>query len=422
MGEKFFTLGIGFFVTVLLARYLGPEQFGIIAYALSMVALFATAGHMGLSGLVVREIVKKADLRSETLGTTIVLKFLGYALGFIALVIYALLYEERQSVEFWALLIVGSSLLFRPLSVIDFWFQAHVQARFTAIARSCALVIAAAVKVALVIIGAEVLMFAYAHLLEVVLAGIFLAILYRHSAALSLFSWRFNLGRAKELLSQGWMVLLGALFATVYLRIDQVMLKWFIGVEEVGVYAVAAKLSETWYFVPTAIVASLFPRLIKLKETDPQRYAHRLQQIFELLFAIALGVAIFMSFVSTPLVSLFFGEKYLASAPILAIHIWAALFIFMRAAFSKWILIEDALMFSLITQGFGAVANVGLNLLLIPHYAGYGAAIATLLSYAVASYFSLFFYKKSRPVFWMMSNAMLAPVRYPYRYLKGKIA
>jgi len=79
-------------------------------------------------------------------------------------------------------------------------------------------------------------------------------------------------------------------------------------------------------------------------------------------------------------------------------------------------------MFSLITQGFGALANVGLNLLLIPHYAGYGAAIATLLSYAVASYFALFFYKKSRPVFWMMSYAMLAPVRYPFRYLKGKFA
>jgi len=324
MGEKFFTLGIGFFVTVLMARYLGPEQFGIIAYALSMAALFATAGHMGLSGLVVREIVKKEDLREETLGTTIFLKFLGYALGYLLLVSYAFIYEDYQSIEFWALLIVGSSLLFRPLSVIDFWFQAHVQARFTAIARTGALLVAANVKVALVVLGAQVLMFAYAHLLEVVLAGIFLVLIYRRTASVSLFSWKLSIVRAKELLSQGWMVLLGSLFATVYLRIDQIMLKWYIGVEEVGIYAVAARLSEAWYFVPVAIVASLFPRLIKLKETDPQRYQYRLQQIFELLFVIALGVAIFMSFVSTPLISLFFGERYLASAPILAIHIWAA--------------------------------------------------------------------------------------------------
>ena len=65
----------------------------------------------------------------------------------------------------------------------------------------------------------------------------------------------------------------------------------------------------------------------------------------------------------------------------------------MRAAFSKWILIEDTLFFSLITQGLGALANVGLNLLLIPRQGGIGAAVATLLSYATASYFSLFFYK-----------------------------
>jgi O-antigen/teichoic acid export membrane protein len=200
------------------------------------------------------------------------------------------------------------------------------------------------------------------------------------------------------------------------------MLKWFVGAKEVGIYAVAATLSESWYFVPTAIVASLFPKLIDLKETDQKRFNYRLQQIFEILFVIALSVAVLMSFMGAPLIDLFFGQQYLASAPILAIHIWTALFIFMRAAFSKWILIEDALMFSLITQGFGALTNVGLNLLLIPRYGGYGAAVATLISYAMASYFSLFFYKKSRPVFWMMTKAMLSPVRYPLAYLKLKLS
>jgi len=422
IGEKVFTLCIGIFVTALLARFLGPELFGILAYALSMVAIFSTAGHMGLSGLVVREIVKKPEFRPEILGTTIVLKFFGYALGFCILVVYSFIYEEYQSVEFWILLIVGSSLFFQPLSVFDFWFQALVQSRLTAIARSSALILSAVFKIILVILGAEVVIFAYAYLLEVVLAGVFLLFLYQYSSEISLFSWRYSSSRAKVLLGQGWMVLCGALFATIYLRIDQVMLKWFVGVEEVGIYAVSAKLSETWYFVPTAIVASLFPRLIILKETDSYHYQLRLQQIFELLFVIALGVAILVSFLATPLISLFFGERYLASAPILAVHIWAAPFIFMRAAFSKWILIEHALMFSLITQGFGALANVVLNLLLIPHYAGYGAAFATLLSYAMASYFSLFFYKKSRPVFWMMTNAMMAPVRYPWRYIKGRFA
>ena len=135
---------------------------------------------------------------------------------------------------------------------------------------------------------------------------------------------------------------------------------------------------------------------------------------------LAFFVAILVSIFAFPLISLFFGEKYLSSADILTIHIWAALFIFLRAALSKWILIENILIFSLITQGFGAIANVGLNLLFIPHYHATGAAYATLLSYAMASYVALFFYKRTRPLFWMMSLAMLSPVRYIFVFAKRK--
>jgi O-antigen/teichoic acid export membrane protein len=422
MGEKLISLGVGFFITVLVARYLGPERYGILAYALSLTALFSSAGHMGLGGLVIREIVKKPDSRAETLGTSLVLKLFGYLGGFVALFIYALIFEKRQSLDYWILLVVASSLLFKPFDIIDFWFQAYIQAKYTAIARSASLLITAGFKVLLVLVSAELLFFAIANLLQSILAAWFLLLLFRTNADIPITTWSVNFARARALLSQGWVIFLGAIFATIYLKIDQIMLKWFVGAKEVGIYSVAATLSETWYFVPTAIVVSLFPKLIELKETDPERFDQRLQQIFELLFVLALSVAIFMSFMGAHLIKLFFGQQYLASAPILAIHIWAALFIFMRAAFSKWILIEDALMFSLITQGLGALANVGLNLLLIPRYGGYGAAIATLLSYATASYFSLFFYKKSRPVFWMMSKAILSPVRYPFAYLKLKLS
>lgn len=421
MGEKFIALGVGFFVTVLVARYLGPERYGVLAYALSLTTIFASAGHMGLSGLVVKEIVKKPDISAETLGTSLVLKLFGCLVGFVALLIYALIYEDRQSIEFWILLIVASSLWLKPFDVIDFWFQAHVQAKYTAIARSVSLLLTAVFKVLLVLIGAKLLFFAIANLLQSILAACFLLLLFRARANISITSWRASLARARELASQGWVIFLGAIFATIYLKLDQIMLKWFVGAEEVGIYSVAVTLSETWYFVPTALVASLFPTLIKLRETEPERFNQRLQQIFELLFVLALLVAVFMTFMGAPIISLFFGHQYLASAPILTIHIWAGLFIFMRAAFSQWILIEDALMFSLITQGFGALVNVGINLLLIPKYGGYGAAVATLISYAMASYFSLFFYKKTRPVFWMMTKAILSPVRFPFAYLKLKL-
>lgn len=399
-------------MTVLLARYLGPEKFGVLAYSFSLAALFGTAGHMGLSGLVVREIVKKPDLRAEILGTSFALKALGYTIGSLFLIIFASISEKSQTETFWILIIAAVSLLPQPVNIFDFWFQAHVQAKYTAIARSIGLLLSASIKVIFVLIGAELIFFAIANLLQAILTALVLIIIYHLTTTVPIASWSWSIKMAKELFDQGWMIFLGSIFAVMYLKIDQVMLKWLVGAEEVGVYAVAATLSEAWYFVPTAIVASIFPKLIKLHETNLALFKHRLQQVFDLLFLIALGVAIVITILADPLISLFFGQNYHNASPILTIHIWAALFIFMRAAFSKWILIENALVFSLITQGFGALINVVLNLLLIPRFSGKGAAMATLISYATASYFSLFFYKKTQSVFWMMSCSFFAPVRY----------
>ena len=88
----------------------------------------------------------------------------------------------------------------------------------------------------------------------------------------------------------------------------------------------------------------------------------------------------------------------------------------MRAAFSKWILIENALVFSLVTQGAGAVVNVALNYFMIPKFGVTGAAYATLLSYAFASFFSLALYPKTRPVFFMMVKSFL----FVFRYIKPR--
>lgn len=417
--ERVLGLGLAFLGTVIVARYLGPDDFGSLAYALSLVALFGAAGHMGLHGLVVREIVKLPDERAATLGTSALLKLLGMAIGYAVLVAYAWLYEGPGTAQFFIVLIAGLALLLQPLSVIDNWFQAFVQAKYAVLARASSQVLATGFLLVLALGGAGLIYFALAHLLQAVLAAIFLLIIFWIKSPIKPSKWVFSSNRAKCLLRQGWMIYLASVFAVVYLKVDIVMLRWFAGTTEAGQYAVAAQLSEAWYFVPSVIVASFFPKMINLREQDESLFYHRLQQLFDVLFVLALIVAISVTVIAPWLVVLLFGSDYAASASILMIHIWAALFIFMRAALSQWILIENVLYFSLLTQGFGALANVLLNWLLIPHFGGMGAAYATLISYATASFLALLFYRRSRVVFWQMTRAMLAPVRYPALLLKG---
>ena len=417
VAEKLFVMLLGFVATVVVARYLGPGDFGILAYATSLAALAGVAGHLGLDGLVVRELVKKPALHAEILGTAAVLKLGGILVGYLALLAYAAFYEGSGSGVFELIAIAGAALLFLPLNVIDNWFNALVQARYVAMARAAGALVFAGSILWLVLDGAGVVAFAVPYVLQALVAAVFLVMLFRVSSDTRLVEWRFDAGRARKLLSQGWVIYLASFFAVIYLKIDQVMLRWLAGSTEVGVYAIAARFSEIWYFIPTAIVASVFPDMIKLRESNESRFTHRLQQMFDGLAVLGMLIAIIVTFIAPWVIPLFLGPHYAASVPILVIHIWASVFIFMRAGLSKWILIENALYFSLLTQGLGAVSNIILNYFLIPLYGGEGAAWATLVSYAIASFIALLLYPRTRPIFWLMLNAMAAPVRYPFKLL-----
>ena len=407
MADKFLGLGVAFLITVVVARYLGPEEFGIYSYVISLVSLFAVAGHMGLAGLVVREIVSKPSDRGLILGTTFILKLTGMAIGYLALLVYGFYYEGVESVEFFLIAILGSTLLLRSVDTIDYWFQSFVQAKYVSISNLIGLFSSSIAKLLFVFGGFSLAYFVLANVLQVVILGLVLLFFYITKSDLRIREWSFSWVKVKELLGQGWLIYLGSIFAIINLKMDQVMLKWYQGAEQVGIYAVAAQISEAWYFIPTAIVASFFPKFIELREKNNEQYQVRLQQLFDILFLLALTVAVIVTFGGGLLINIFFGEQYEASAGILVVHIWAAIFIFMRALFSRWILMEDALVFSLITQGFGAVVNVILNYFWIQEYGALGAAYATLLSYAASSFIALLLYKKTRPVFWMMCKSIV---------------
>jgi O-antigen/teichoic acid export membrane protein len=412
MGEKVFTMGLAMVVSIFVARYLGPEKFGILSYAVSLSSLFAIATHMGLSGLAVRELVNHPDEHNELMGTFFGIKFFGGAIAMVTYLGFVFWTSESYNIEFWVLLLVSGTILLKPFEVFDYWFQAEVKAKYSSIVRSISTFVLSMLKMAFVIIAAHLLAFASVYLLQAFLVAGLFGYFFWKEAHVSIGNWKFSIKRARELMGQGWMIMLGAIFAMVYLKIDQVMLRWLVDAEEVGIYSVAAKLSEAWYFMPTAIVASLFPKLLELKKSDEGQFKKRLQQLFDMLYGIALALAILITFISGPVIDFLYGVEFSKAAVILSIHIWAGIFIFMRAAFSKWILVEDAITFSMFTQGAGALVNVLLNFVFIPMYTGTGAAIATIISYATASYFSLLFYKKTRPIFFMMTKSLLSPFRY----------
>ena len=406
ISETLLRLVISFFTTILLARYLGPDEFGVFSYSLSLIGLFQVFGHLGLSGLIIRELVSNRNYENKILGTSLFLKLGGYVLAIILLFIFTLFTEEYNSDTFWISTILSLTFLFRPFEVLDFWFKSHLLAKYNFQAKALALVIGSIIKVCLIFLSSSLIFFAFANLIEALLIASGLIFFFFKLFRSKKIKIKFSFKIAKQLMVNGWKVFAGSIFAILYLKIDQIMLKWHLGSEAVGIYSVASRISEVWYFVPSAILVSFFPKLINLKKENSSLYQDRIQQLFDSMFIIAFIISILINISAKPLITFLFGESYITSIPILIIHIWASIFIFMREVFSKWLLIENFLEFSIITQGIGAISNIALNIWLIPIYGIKGAAFATLISYSFASYFSLFIFKKTRPIFFMMTKAI----------------
>jgi O-antigen/teichoic acid export membrane protein len=412
--DKFSSMFATFALTIIIARYYGPEEFGIYAYAISIAAIVSSAGHMGLNGLIVRELVQDKENNDRILSTVFILKSLVFCLAYLCVAIYAYIFESYNQDTYISLMVASLVILFLPFDVFDYWFQAQVKSKYTALSRVVSQLTAFILKLTLVLSGFSIL---YVLAINIFQSAIFalLLICFYFKVNGNVITPKYDHRFAVSMLKQGFPIYLGAIFAMVYLKIDQVMIKWMLSSEDVGYYAVASQLSEAWYFIPTAIVSSYFPKFIHLRKISEREFNNKFQSLLDILFWIAVIVALIVTFTSEHIISLLFGDRYLISSSVLSIHIWAAVFIFMRSAFSRWILIENALFFSMFTQGAGALMNIGCNYYMIPIWGIEGAAYATLISYASASFFSLYIYKKTRHVFYMMINTLTCP----FRVLKG---
>jgi PST family polysaccharide transporter len=412
--DKFSSLVAGFLVGAWVARYLGPAQYGLYNYALAFEALFVPIAGLGLANIIVREIVRAPEDKNTILGTAFVLQFIASLLTFALITGIAYLLRPDDALMRWLIAIVAGQLVFRAVSnTLDCWFQSQIQSKYAVWSRSIALVLIALIKLTLILIKAPLIAFAWATLAQVVFFTVGVAVFYHvHGQAVS--AWRGSMRHARQLLGDSWPLILSGLAIVVYMKIGQLMLGDMMGDEALGVYSAAARLSELWYFIPMAVATSVFPAIVRSREKQTEQvYRKRLQAFYDVMAGIAYVIVIPCALFASPLVTLVFGPDYVEAGPILTVHIWSFIFVSLGVARSQWLIAENMTRFSMFATILGAVVSVGLNYLLIPRYAGLGAAWATLISYAVSGYLSSMLSVRLWSVLAQLSFSLLTPFRLP---------
>ncbi|MCK5266689.1 MAG: flippase, partial [Spirochaetes bacterium] len=294
-------------------------------------------------------------------------------------------------------------------NVIDFNFQAEVKSKFVVYAHLVQLVASSITKLIFVWLTAPLVWFACVFLFDAVVHAVGLTAMYLKNTG-RIWYWKWRWETAKELLRDSWPLILSGMVISIYMKIDQVMIKEMLGAEQVGHYAAAVRLSEAWYFVPMAITSSVFPAIINAKKQSEKLYYQRLQKLYDLMVWLALAIALPTTFLAPWVIRVLYGDAFLPAAGVLSIHIWAGVFVFLGFSNGRWIIAENMQYIATIRSTAGAMVNVIFNIVLIPKYGINGAAIATFFSVFVASHVAFLFINQARRTFIMQSKSFLRPI------------
>jgi O-antigen/teichoic acid export membrane protein len=375
--EKMSRIISGVLVGVLVARYLGPSQFGIISYSLNVVAIFTVISILGMDSIIVRELVVRSEEKDILLGTA----FLMRLAGAVAVICCATLYSSMRdpAATTFIVFLVSIAIAFQSFAVIDFFFQSQVRGKLTAINQVITLSVSSVIKIFLIFSEAPLEWFASMVMLEAFLTALNQVVFYSRENR-SVLLWKFSFREAKVLLSHSWPVIISSLMMMLYQKMDQILILRYYDLFAVGNYAAAVRMSEASYFIPVAISAAVFPGIINSRN-DSQLQHKRLVQLYSLLIWTAIIISFGGLLVGDQVISFLYKEKFPLSPDVFRIHIWSTLPIFFSTAWGMWMVAENKQHLVIILQLVSLLMCLFFCFLLIPRLGITGAALAIIGTY-----------------------------------------
>lgn len=383
-GEKILRMVVGLFVGIWVARYLGPEQFGLFSYAQSFVGLFTVIATLGLDSIVVRELVKDVSRRDEIIGTAFWLKLLG-AFGVLIVLAIAVNFTSNDAYTNTLVFIIASATIFQSFNVIDFYFQSKVISKYIVFANIISLFISSVLKVVLILYEAPLIYFAWVVIFDsVVLASGFIYFyLYVDHSKLKIKNLIFKRETAISLLRDSWPLMMAGMSFVIFTNIDNVMIKEILDEYHVGIYQAAYTLVTLWYFIPGLILSSLLPSLVK-SHSNSKLFTKRILMVSTLLLWVSIIICLVYYVSSEKIIALTYGIQYKQSAEIMKLLCIVNILIFYNSLWNYWMMIENNTKRTLFFHLSTAIFNLIFNYFLINIYGVVGAVYALLFSLIIS--------------------------------------
>lgn len=379
--EQMVRIAIGFVVMTVVARHLGPDRFAIYTYLFAIFGIVAPFARCGQNVLLVRELATGLEHAGAKMGVAFALSslFTGLAIG--ACSLFLLSDETPVRVTAGLIALAAIATLVTPGEIFQYYLRAterldlYSKSRiFVLVAIACFTLLAALNDRGL---GAFVALRSIEAVALVVAGLVAFCFAFQGSNRLRVDGRRLRVG-----LANAWPIMISGFGTMVLLRLDQVMLGSLSSQSQLGLYGVAVRVAEVANVVIVALGLTLLPAVARNLD-DEERSAKFLQRLFDVYVVASLPAMVTLVAITFWLLVPTFGPDYAGAVPMTLILLLSTPFFFLQAALMQVIAVRAWRWEGPAIVAFACLANFLLNLWLIPRMGGRGAAIATVISYAL---------------------------------------
>ena len=367
-------------VGILVARYLGPSQYGLMNYVISYVSLFTIISNFGLDNIEIRELSRTPERKDYILGTCFRIRMFFSTFALILVIISLILFKANTFTS-CMILLYSVTLYTGSFNIIRNYFTSIVKNEYVVKSEIARTIIGACIKVIVLWIKAPLEYFIAATVFDTVLV-----------ASGYCFSFKKTVGKISELkydktivpyyIKESFPLVLSGAAVIIYQRIDQVMIGNMIDNASVGYFATAGKFLDLVLFLPMVLTQTVTPLLVKAKERNKEEYDRKKQQFVNIVVWMAIILSVLVSFFAYWLIYFTYGDKYLPAVPVLQIMAFKTVGMALSSSSGQIIIMERIHKWAFIRNLIGCLICIVLNILLIPQFGIIGSAWVTIITVA----------------------------------------
>lgn len=380
-------------VSMFTARYLGPSNFGLINYAMSVIAFVTPIVGLGMNGILVQEIVSAPDKEGEKIGTAIISSCISAFLCVIGVLTFVYIANRSEKDTIIVCFLYSGILFFQAIELVQYWFQAKLLSKYMSVCMLIGYAVSALYQIYILIAEKGIYWFAVSKVIEVMVIDVLLIYWYRKLGAGSMF---FSYKTFTSMFAKSKYYIISNFMVVVFAETDKIMIKLMKGDTSTGYYTAAVACAAMTNFVFSAILDSFRPIIFDSKKKDDQSFRNNVMKLYSIIIYLSFAQCICMVILARLVVFILYGAAYFPAVSVLRIVVWYTIFSYIGSVRNIWLLAEGKQKSLVKINCIGAFTNVVLNLVLIPILDIEGAALASFITQFFTNVVTGYIFKELR--------------------------